>query len=162
MTIRDGNDPDQCRRLTLFDAFQVVVNDKNVPFFNLISHHIALISFPLLMKFKSTYLNCLSRLQFDWYFKIVWPNISSPTLVDFVRIVLTIQGCCKVWKSGGASSNQVGITCPPLVEIGLTDLPKSGCAMAPPAPPGNTPAIYLANPKGCHNYLGERKILWIR
>ena len=24
----------------------------------------------------------------------------------------------------------------PLVEIGLTDLPKSGCAMAPPAPSG--------------------------
>jgi hypothetical protein len=24
----------------------------------------------------------------------------------------------------------------PLVEIGLTDLPKSGCTMAPPAPPG--------------------------
>ena len=96
VTIRDGNDPDQCRRLTLFDAFQVVVNDKNVPFFNLISHHIALISFPLLIKFKSTYLNCLSRLQFDCYFKIVWPIISSPTLVDFVRIVFTIQGCRKV------------------------------------------------------------------
>ena len=27
---------------------------------------------------------------------------------------------------------------PPLVEIGLTDLPKSGGAMAPPAPPGTT------------------------
>ena len=26
----------------------------------------------------------------------------------------------------------------PLVEIGLTDLPKSGGAMAPPAPPGTT------------------------
>ena len=28
---------------------------------------------------------------------------------------------------------------PPLVEIGLTDLPKSWGAMAPPAPPGTTP-----------------------
>ena len=27
---------------------------------------------------------------------------------------------------------------PPLVEIGLTDLPKFGGAMAPPAPPGTT------------------------
>ena len=29
----------------------------------------------------------------------------------------------------------VGINQPPLVEIGLTDLPKSGGAAAPPAPP---------------------------
>ena len=28
-----------------------------------------------------------------------------------------------------------GHNMPPLVEIGLTDLPKSGGAMAPPAPP---------------------------
>ena len=27
---------------------------------------------------------------------------------------------------------------PPLVDIGLVDLPKSGSAMAPPAPPGTT------------------------
>ena len=33
----------------------------------------------------------------------------------------------------------VGIICPPsLVDIKLTDLPKSGGAMAPPAPPGTT------------------------
>ena len=31
-----------------------------------------------------------------------------------------------------------GDNVPPLVEIGLTDLPKSGGAMAPPAPPGTT------------------------
>ena len=31
-----------------------------------------------------------------------------------------------------------GRNLPPLVEIGLTDLPKSGGAMAPPAPPGTT------------------------
>ena len=42
VTIKDGNDPDQCRRLTLFDAFQVVVNDKNVLFFNLINSLITL------------------------------------------------------------------------------------------------------------------------
>jgi hypothetical protein len=32
----------------------------------------------------------------------------------------------------------VGHNLPPLVEIGLTDLPKFGGAMAPPAPPGTT------------------------
>jgi hypothetical protein len=31
---------------------------------------------------------------------------------------------------------------PPLVEIGLTDLPKFGGAMAPPAPPGTTGLDY--------------------
>ena len=31
-----------------------------------------------------------------------------------------------------------GHNLPPLVEIGLTDLPKSEGAMAPPAPPGTT------------------------
>ena len=31
-----------------------------------------------------------------------------------------------------------GHNLPPLVEIGLTDLPKSGGAMAPLAPPGTT------------------------
>ena len=36
-----------------------------------------------------------------------------------------------------------GHTLPPaLFEIGLTDLPKSGGAMAPPAPPGTTPLTY--------------------
>ena len=32
-----------------------------------------------------------------------------------------------------------GHNLPPLVEIGLTDQPKSGGAMAPPAPTGTTP-----------------------
>ena len=31
-----------------------------------------------------------------------------------------------------------GHNLPPLLEIGLTDLPKSGGAMAPPVPPGTT------------------------
>ena len=32
----------------------------------------------------------------------------------------------------------VDLICPTLVETGLTDLPKFGDAMAPPAPPGTT------------------------
>ena len=35
-----------------------------------------------------------------------------------------------------------GHNLPPMVEIGLTDLTKSGGAMAPPAPPGTTPLYY--------------------
>ena len=35
-----------------------------------------------------------------------------------------------------------GHNLPPLVEIGLTDLPKFGGAMAPPAPPGTTGLLY--------------------
>ena len=34
-----------------------------------------------------------------------------------------------------------GHNLPPLVEIGLTDLPKSECAVAPPASPGTTPLL---------------------
>ena len=37
---------------------------------------------------------------------------------------------------------------PPLVEIGLTDLPKSGVAMAPPAPPGTTGLLDIISPIG--------------
>jgi hypothetical protein len=35
----------------------------------------------------------------------------------------------------------------PLVEIGWTDLPKSGGAMATPAPPGTTPMIMMHQKK---------------
>ena len=49
----------------------------------------------------------------------------------------------KVWKSGGASSTVVGIICPPLVEIGLTDLSNIGGAEAPPAPPWRQPCELL-------------------
>ena len=37
---------------------------------------------------------------------------------------------------GGACSNMMGIICPPLVEIGLNDLSKSGgqCSTSPPVP----------------------------
>ena len=36
---------------------------------------------------------------------------------------------------------------PPLVEIELTDLPKPGGAMAPPAPPGTTGLVLVAQKK---------------
>ena len=39
-----------------------------------------------------------------------------------------------------------GHNMPPLVEIGLTDLPKSGCAMAPRHPQGRQ-ACTFKNPK---------------
>ena len=45
-----------------------------------------------------------------------------------------------------------------MVEIGLTDLPKSGDAMAPPAPPGTTGVVMvkfvyiLVNKKMWQNY----------
>ena len=38
-------------------------------------------------------------------------------------------------ENSGGMYYWVGIICPHLVEIGLTDLPKSGEAHAPPAPP---------------------------
>ena len=42
-----------------------------------------------------------------------------------------VQGRRKVWKSGGgARSNVVGTMCPP-VEIGLTDLQKTGAYDSP-------------------------------
>ena len=41
-----------------------------------------------------------------------------------------------------------GYNLPPLVEIGLTDLPKSGGAMTPPAPPGTTGLYKYTNWKG--------------
>ena len=53
------------------------------------------------------------------------------------------QGCYPVRAVGGSENSGVpvlygGHNLPPLVEIGLTDLPKFGGAMAPPAPPGMT------------------------
>ena len=39
---------------------------------------------------------------------------------------MTVQGRRKVWKSGGGHVILGGDNVPPLVEIGLTDLPKSG------------------------------------
>ena len=55
------------------------------------------------------------------------------------------QRCRKVWKSRGASSNGMGIICPPprLVEIGLTHLPKSGGGRTSPCPPLPTSIISI-------------------
>ena len=52
----------------------------------------------------------------------------------------------KVFKSGGASSNVVGIICPPLVGIGLTELPNSRGAKASPALPLTT-ALHMTRLK---------------
>ena len=52
----------------------------------------------------------------------------APLLTMFCR---DSQGRRRIWKSGGASFKWVGIICP-TVEIRLTDMPKSGGAMAPP------------------------------
>ena len=55
----------------------------------------------------------------------------------------TIHGFSKGQKSGGAGSTVVGIISP-LVEIGLTDLPKSGGAAAPlPSPLLHPCSLYL-------------------
>ena len=48
---------------------------------------------------------------------------------------------------------------PHLVEIGLTDLPKSGGAMAPQVPPGTTPLLKLLNIMKSVNRLIWGKIL---
>ena len=56
-------------------------------------------------------------------------------------IVLAMRSRRKVGKSWGASIIWRAQSAP-LVEMGLTDLPKSGGAMAPSAPPGDdTPAM---------------------
>ena len=58
-------------------------------------------------------------------------------LINGTQFRTCMQGRRRVWKSGGGDeTNVVGIICPPGWErvTYLTDLPKSGCAMAPPAP----------------------------
>ena len=60
------------------------------------------------------------------FFKYSWPSQKS--------LNFTLQGRRKVGKSGGHVLLG-GDNMPPLVEIGLTDRPKSGGAHAPPAPP---------------------------
>ena len=56
---------------------------------------------------------------------------------------LTVPKWVLIRAVGGSENSGVpvlygGHNLPPLVEIGLTDLPKFGGAMAPPAPPGTT------------------------
>ena len=65
----------------------------------------------------------------------------------FVFIQKKPTACCCInsVRAVGRSENTGvpvlfgGLNLPPLVEVGLTDLPKSGGAMAPPATPGATP-----------------------
>ena len=58
-------------------------------------------------------------------------------------VVVHITGPLEGLNYGGTSSNVVGMICPPpLVEIGLTDLLKSGGIMTPLAPQA---------PTGLHN-----------
>ena len=45
----------------------------------------------------------------------------------------------------------------PLVEIGSTDLPKSGGAMPPPAPPGTTPLGSHLNPNPRKNKVNNKE-----
>ena len=60
-----------------------------------------------------------------------------------VQFIKNIAGPVYFRAVGGSENSGVpvlygGHNLPPLVEIGLTDLPKFGGAMAPPAPPGTT------------------------
>ena len=70
-----------------------------------------------------------------------WDVFCGLTLVKIVSYPKAVQGCWKAWKSG-VPVLFGGHNLPPLVEIGLTDLPKSGGAMAPPAPPGTTGLVF--------------------
>ena len=51
---------------------------------------------------------------------------------------------------------------PPLVEIGLIDLPKSGGAMAPPAPPAPLETTGLGTPSTPYTPGDDRPIVRIR
>ena len=61
---------------------------------------------------------------------------------------------CVLYRAVGRSENLGvpvlfgGHNLPPLFEIGLTDLPKSGGAMALPAPPGTTGLLYMRELRG--------------
>ena len=76
---------------------------------------------------------------FDYY--IIYLN----NIPDFGKAVMVeiwyicTEACLKVWKSGGAWSN--GGT-PPL-PAAPSDLPKTGGAYAPPAPPFETCLMYI-------------------
>ena len=73
----------------------------------------------------------LSPINFGRYIDPIYGRLCPPHRI--------VQGRRKVWKSGGANAISMrGHNRSPLVEIGLTDLPKSGGAMALPAPPGTT------------------------
>ena len=56
---------------------------------------------------------------------------AKPKLLKFGKKTSLPQGCTKGQKSGGAGSNAARRRCP----AAPSDLPKSGGAAAPPAPP---------------------------
>ena len=74
----------------------------------------------------------------------IWKQ-GTPRLANFCEIFQCSQGRRKVWKSGVARTLLGGDNVPPLVEIGVTDLPKSGGGgHVPPRPPAcNRPGSYL-------------------
>ena len=49
-----------------------------------------------------------------------------------INKIYIIRDAASSQKNGGGSSNLAGIICPPLVRIGLTDIPKLGGAPLPP------------------------------
>ena len=65
--------------------------------------------------------------------------------LKLIPLWFAIQGCTKGQKSGGAGSNAARHRCP----AAPSDLPKSGGAAAPPAPP-----------LGASLYLGRRLVDW--
>ena len=79
------------------------------------------------------------------------------------RSLWPITGPSEDLKIRGCQYYLVGIICLPLVEIGLTDLPKSGGAIAPPVPPGTTPLKEKkmeARQKCCRIILMKIALLW--
>ena len=73
-------------------------------------------------------------------------------LVRLTNLKWDSQGRRKFWESrGGGCSNVVGIICP-LVEIGISDLPKNGRARAPLPPSCDSPGVVYPKevPKNHH------------
>ena len=61
--------------------------------------------------------------------------------LNHLMICAINQGCNKGQKSGGAGSNAARRRCPAVP----SDLPKSGGAVAPPAPPLVACLLYIMN-----------------
>ena len=85
-----------------------------------------------------------------WYAKDLFPWILYTQKTTEPSEGLKIRGC---------QYYLMGIICPPPVEIGLTDLPKSGAAMATPTPPGTTPldkALLLTHCRHARNLFDSK------
>ena len=61
-------------------------------------------------------------------------TVTSPSVHDFNQNTRAVRGS----ENPGVPVSFGGHNMPPLVEIGFTDLPKSGVTVAPPALPGKT------------------------